>query len=324
MHSSALNFDGRKTRLIGYTCRRSGSRRGSTNTTEIEMYRMFKNVPRLGAVCVFAVMASLSVTLACNSAPAAPSATEAGLPGTGDAAADGSTLKVHPPTLMSPINDVQLESRTPTLVTANTTGRFVNRTYTYEFEVLNDSGNLVRRNFVPQGASNTSWVYPEALETDTPYRWRVRAMVGTAVGPWSSVARFRTAREMRTPDPPPGQRLPVPDRRAVVEQIARQNPGALQNSCQEHGGNWDFMNLVVDALRAEDNRWGYNCKRGNCGDPSLDVVAYHHLAGPTTTGVQVRTIDIISGHCGPGPSTTWIIHDEGPAGTNGWTSRGRW
>ena len=63
------------------------------------------------------------------------------------------------------------------------------------------------------------------------------------------------------------------------------------------------MDRVVDALRLEDSRWGYNCKRGNCGDPSQDVLAYHHLAGPTTTGVTVRTIDIISGHCGTNPGT---------------------
>jgi hypothetical protein len=281
------------------------------------MYRTFTS-PRFGAVCLIAL------TIACNSAPSAPTSTEAGLSGSGDAAADGSTLKVLAPSLLSPINDSRTDTRTPTLVARNASGKFVERVYTYEFNLMDDGGNVIRTATIAQGSSNTSWPLPEALETDTPYRWRVRAMLGNAHGPWSSVGRFLTIREPRTPDPPPGQRLPVPNRQALVQQIAAQFPGALQNSCQEHGGSWEFLDRVVDALRLEDTRWGYNCKRGNCNDPSLDVLAYHHLAGPTTTGVTVRTVDIISGHCGPSPNVTWILHDEGGPGTNGFTSRGRW
>jgi hypothetical protein len=282
------------------------------------MYRMFTTFSRFGALCL------LALTLGCNRAPSAPSEPDPGLPASGDAAADGSTLKVHPPTMISPINDAQIETRSATLVVGNTTGRFVNRVYSYEFELANAGGGTIATQTIAQGPSNTSWTYPEPLDLDTPYRWRARAVLGSARGPWSSMGQFRTPRERRAPDPPPGQRLPVPDVRATVLRIASQFPGALQNSCQEHGGSWEFMDRVVDAIRVEDNRWGYNCKRGNCGDPSLDVIAYHHLAGPTVTGSQVRTVDIISGHCGPSPGVTWIIHDEGGPGTNGWTSRGRW
>ena len=45
-------------------------------------------------------------------------------------------------------------------------------------------------------------------------------------------------------------------------------PGALPNSCQDHGGTWQFMDQVVDTLRTYDTRWGYNGKRGNANDPS--------------------------------------------------------
>jgi hypothetical protein len=290
-----------------------------TDNGEFSMYRMLPTFPRLGAVCLIAL------TIACsNRAPSAPGEGAAGAAGAGDAAADGSTLKVHAPTLVSPINDFRLDNRTPTFVANNTTGRFVNRSYEYEFELMSDGGSVLRTQRMSQGTANTSWPYPEALENDTAYRWRVRARVGNAVGPWSSVGRFFTARERRAPDPPPGQKLPVPDMRHVVNQIAAQFPAALRNSCQEHGGTWEFLDRVVDALRVDDTRWGYNCKRGNCGDPSHDVIAYHHLAGPTVQGVTVRTVDIISGHCGPFPGPTWILHDEGGPGTNGFTSRGRW
>jgi hypothetical protein len=281
------------------------------------MYRMFTN-PRFSAVCF------LALAVACSKSPSAPSESDAGVPSATDAAADGSTLKVLAPELMSPINDVRLDNRQPTLVTANTTGRFVNRDYTYEFHLMDDGGNVLQSTTVAQGSSNTAWPLGSELNRDTPYRWRVRATLGESRGPWSAVGRFITVRENRTPDPPPGGRLPIPNRFAVVEQIARQFPAALRNSCQEHGGSWEFMDRVVDALRLEDTRWGYNCKRGNCGDPSLDVVAYHHLAGPSVTGATVRTVDIISGHCGSFPGILWIEHPEGGPGTNGFTSRGRW
>jgi hypothetical protein len=262
------------------------------------MYRMFTS-PRFSAVCLIAL------AVACSKSPSAPSESDAGVPSSSEAAADGSTLKVHAPSLMSPINDVRLDNRQPTLVVANTSGRFVNSSYVYEFQLMDDGGNVVQSANIAQGSSNTAWAL-DVLEKDTPYRWRVRATLADARGPWSSVGRFITVRENRTPDPPPGGRLPVPNRAAVVDQIARQFPNALRNSCQEHGGSWEFMDRVVDALRLEDSRWGYNCKRGNCGDPSLDVVAYHHLAGPTF------------------PGTVWIEHPEGGPGTNGFTSRGRW
>jgi hypothetical protein len=112
----------------------------------------------------------------------------------------------------------------------------------------------------------------------------------------------------RTSDPPAGQLLPwpPPDMFWVVAEVAAQYPGALFNSCQEHGGNWEFMDRVVDRLRQYDARWGYNCKRGNCPDISQDVVAYHAGAGPEVNGVeQTYTVDIIGGHCGSRPSASW-------------------
>ena len=54
---------------------------------------------------------------------------------------------------------------------------------------------------------------------------------------------------------------------------------------------------TVDALRAHDTRWGYNCKRGNCPDISQDVVAYHAGAGPEVNGaLETYTVDVISNH----------------------------
>lgn len=130
----------------------------------------------------------------------------------------------------------------------------------------------------------------------------------------------------RTPDPPPGQRLPLPNMSHIVEEIARTYPNALRNSCQSQGGTWEFMDRLVDRLRQVDTRWGYNGKRGNANDPSHDVVDYHWGPGPDERSTDVYIIDVIGGHCGPNPTPAWIdvTQATADAGTIGrWISRGR-
>lgn len=131
----------------------------------------------------------------------------------------------------------------------------------------------------------------------------------------------------RTPNPPPGQRLPLPSYGAsVVQSVAAAYPAALRNSCQDHGGSWEFMDRVVDTLRTYDTRWGYNCKRGNCGDPSHDVVDYNWGSQRDEGTTEVYIIDVISGHCGSAPVPAWIdvtniTFNSGTVGR--WTGRGR-
>lgn len=127
----------------------------------------------------------------------------------------------------------------------------------------------------------------------------------------------------RTPDPAPGQRLPLPGYgEAVVEAVALQYPGDLRNSCTEHHGTNVFMFRVLQALRARDSRWGLNWKRGNRGDLSQDIVTYHFGSGPDEDTTNVYIIDIIGGHCGSRPTPAWIDQTEPTrsAGTIGrWT-----
>ena len=44
------------------------------------------------------------------------------------------------------------------------------------------------------------------------------------------------------------------------------------------------MDRTIDALRAKDGRYGYNCKRGNCNDPSVDVASYFYANGDNIQG----------------------------------------
>jgi hypothetical protein len=289
------------------------------------MYGKLNTLTMVGCAC------ALAATLACNSAPASPAApTPSDAIGNTGAAPDGSTLKAPAPVPVSPSGDVRLTTRNPTMVTNNTEGRYVNRTFSYEFQLQDDSGNVIRSTTLPAGNGTTTWALGEDLARDTPYRWRVRATLDGAVTAWSSQSRFFTVRENRTPNPA-GGRLPRPDATAVIAQVIAANPGILSSrrSCQDasHGGDpvsgWEFMDKVVDALRLTDTRWGYNGKRGNPNDPSFDVVAYNWGSQPDEGTTEVYIFDILLGHCG-GSAAPTQIDITGVGGALGrWISRGR-
>ena len=101
--------------------------------------------------------------------------------------------------------------------------------------------------------------------------------------------------------------VPLYNGQSIVEAYAAANPAQLADSCQDTGGTWDFMDGVVAALRAADDRFGYNGKRGDTGDPSEDAVSYYHgdYALMNFGSNAVYVIDIIAGHCGTSPGPAW-------------------
>lgn len=118
----------------------------------------------------------------------------------------------------------------------------------------------------------------------------------------------------RTPDPAPGQLLPIPGyASSVVNSLANSRPDLVFASCRETGGNNRFMFEVVRELRKRDTRWGLNWKRGNVGDVSQDIVAYNRSAlpdegattGPAASQLDISIFDMIGGHCGPRPGPNW-------------------
>ena len=282
-----------------------------------------------------ALLAVISVS--CSESPSAPSvagATEG--PG-------GSTLKVTAPTPLTLLTGDQIKTRQPTLSWRAAAAMFVPTDVSYQVAVSTPNGQVVYEQTVGGGSADgqteLSHTLPSQLDRDTPYRWRVRAVLGVDGGPWSGdlagTTMFVTARENRTPDPGPGDVcfdsegnsrsycLPMPSHGFVVQEIAAQFPNALYNSCQEHGGSWEFMDRVVDRLRELDTRWGYNWKRGIVGDPSLDALTYHFSGGPDEGSRDVHAVDIITGHCGdnPGPTFSNITNFYGAGAM--WTGRGR-
>ena len=125
------------------------------------------------------------------------------------------------------------------------------------------------------------------------------------------------------PNVVPGDALPLPNELATVQAVFAANPGFVATSCQTSpGGTWDLMDAIVDALRAGDTRWGYNGKRGNASDPSLDALAYDYGAvagGEGSTNVYV--VDVIAGHCGASPSAAF--QDVTIFAPGVWIGRGR-
>ena len=135
----------------------------------------------------------------------------------------------------------------------------------------------------------------------------------------------------RTPDPAAGQRIPMPNVRAFIEQTANARPDLIAQSCP--GGikyqNNVWLDYMVDRLRTLDTRWGYNAKptRGpsdNGGHPVIaagDEVAFHYGAGPDQGSPDVYLIDMLEGHCGSSPRPTYRDFTGEERGV--WTGLGR-
>lgn len=251
---------------------------------------------------------------------------------------------LDPPVPLEPIGNIT--SVAPVFRLRN--GRIEGTTtaqYRIEIGTSPDPGSIVSVLTVTPDASGTTSIAPGNAAHGTTYYWRAYATDGTVTSAYSSVVSFRTPAAPtgpgpgtpspgptpapggnRTPNPTSG-RLPLPGYGAgVTNEIASQYPGALRNSCQDHGGTWEFMDRLVDRLRTFDTRWGYNGKRGNTSDPSHDVVDYNYGSQRDEGTTEVYIIDVIGGHCGSNPSPAWIDQTDATrqSGTIGrWTGRGR-
>lgn len=138
--------------------------------------------------------ALLALALACSKSPATPVAPAAATDPSTGAAADGTTLKVTAPTAVSPVGGAQPETL---VLTANkATGKYdTSVNPSHEFQIRTTGGATVAgcTATMPPGGNTVSWTPTCTLEFDTNYTWRVRGVMGTAVGPWSSDAQFRSA-----------------------------------------------------------------------------------------------------------------------------------
>ncbi len=262
-------------------------------------------------------------------------------------------VTVGKPVPKSPVGGVTITGP-PTfkVTTPEVTGPATHVRLRVEVATNNTFGNPVATVSVVLG-DNTTTAVSGNLALGKTYHWRARVTAegreGQVIGSWSKTSTFKTPAAPVAPPPPPtpspspsspppsggggyttggSPNAPFttnggnpPNMSHIVQQVAQEHPGALQNSCQAHGGNWEFMDRVVERLRAIDGRWAYNCKRGNCGDVSQDVVDYYRGSGNPNNSTNVAIIDMIVGHCGPNPSPGWGDVTAATAQAN---SVGRW
>jgi hypothetical protein len=97
----------------------------------------------------------------------------------------------------------------------------------------------------------------------------------------------------RTPDPPPGQMLPLPSYgQAVSLQVAAAYPGDLANACNSRS----YLFKLVRELRKYDTRWGLNYKRGWV-ETSKDVISYNGTSEPDNGADHIYLVDVVLGIC---------------------------
>jgi hypothetical protein len=137
--------------------------------------------------------AVLALAIACSQSSQSPVSPGAAPEAAPAAAPDGSTLKVGPPTPVAPVNNTQVD--TVVLVANKATGKFdTTINPSYEFQINNAAGIVAAcTSVVAPGSGGTVTYTPTcSLEFEQPHTWRVRAVLDTAVGPWSAVASFRS------------------------------------------------------------------------------------------------------------------------------------
>ena len=260
-------------------------------------------------------MAAVVSVAACGGTAQTPTSPSAAAGGSLAAAADGSTLKVSAPSLVSPIGGARVDNRRPTFTWTAATGTFAANGVnpTYDLEVSGTDGAVL----LTTNVAGTTYQPTVDAAFNTTYNWRVRARQEGATGPWSAVGNFVTPQQaaagglilegFKTPDPAPGSRLQLPNESGTVNSQYAANPGDWQNSCQDTQGErgWIWLDKLVDTLRMKDLRWAYNGKRGNPNDPSKDVITYHYGAGSSQFSTAVYIIDVMGGHCGATPTPGW-------------------
>lgn len=301
----------------------------------------YRNLCKSAAVAVCA-----AVAMACSggmNSPASPSA----VAGIGTALnADGSNLKVTQPIPLIPLFEVTNVALTPTLAAIGSKGiNVIGAPLAYRFQV-SDSDSFATIVASGTGAVDSSnivrFTVDTTLSSNKRYVWRVRAELNDAAGPWSNLGAFTTVAPggsvivtpgpggpagPRPADPPPGQRLPLPDMQGVLARFSD-----ASDSCPRglKYVNNPWQDRVIDAFRQIDSRWGYNGKPtksaevDNNGVPVTaagDEAAYHYGAGASHGSFEVHLVDMLIGHCGTFPTLTWRVFTGEEPGF--WTGVGR-
>jgi hypothetical protein len=295
--------------------------------------------------CVALVVCAVVAT-ACSEGGQTPVSPSAAAQSASALNADGSNLKVSAPIAVSPGFESTNVSLTPTLSAIASQGRNVtNPGLSYRFQVADsdDFSNIIANGMGSVDSTGVArFAVTPSLSSGKRYTWRVRAELQDGTGPWSNMGAFTTVGQggvvvpvpgpggnagPRPADPPPGQRLPLPDMQGVLARFSN-----ASDSCPRglKYVNNPWQDRVIDAFRQIDSRWGYNGKPtksasvDNNGVPVTaagDEAAYHYGGGASHGSFDVHLVDMLIGHCGSNPSLTWRVFTGEEPGF--WTGVGR-
>src|SRR5688500_3488059 len=134
----------------------------------------------------------LAATVACSNTgnPVSPNAA---LPGSGAAGPNGETLKIAAPATVSPTGGARVDVGL-VLVVGNVSGAYASFPVSYRYEIRNAAGTTVASGTQSgsSGSQTTITVNNAGLAFDADHTWRVRAERGSAFGPWSAAAAFKS------------------------------------------------------------------------------------------------------------------------------------
>jgi hypothetical protein len=288
----------------------------------------------------------LSVVVASCSAPSgSPTSPSAGDGASAGLGVDGSTLKTGAPRLATPTNGSTVAA-TPALVAEPVVGRFApiavsslrfQLSESEAFDALTDEGTASANS-----AGLVSYRVQRAQRAAARVFWRARAELDGAFGPWSAVGNFTVSGTpapapspgggARTPNPPAGQRLPLPNVSGLIVQWTNERPDLFPSQQCPQGIKYvtnPWQDYIMDRLRQLDTRWGYNAKptrtaADNGGVPVVaagDEILYNYGSGADEGNTsEVYAVDILEQHCG-NPRPTWrVFTGEEPVR---WTGAGR-
>jgi len=285
----------------------------------------------LGRLPVLAL--ALATAAACSQAPQSPLAPSATTGAVLSDTSSGATLKVNPPVPMSPIGGQVLNTRKPTFIFANSSGRFVVPGQgQYRIELYRGDARINEIGVDADPSGGTGFAYPTDLAWETQYTWRVRLEVEGAAGPWSEAASFSTPVEPKATlpfavpascgaqSPPTGNRIACAQ---AVALVSPEYPGCRSGSgvrCHR------YTRHLAASLATSDARWGLITKNANeqqctwdsCGQSvrggyGEDVVAYRH--GPSDSNWEGW--DTVVGAGAPGANANWTRLSSRRAG-NDW------
>lgn len=182
---------------------------------------------------------------------------------------------------VSPINNAQVSSVTPTFVATNSSAVGPVNGVGYEFQISTDQAfsHLVTAGVAGEGATQSSFTSTTLPGSSTLY-WRVRASDGQTTSAWSATQVFRTPTiAPPTPTPPPGGggsggSCASRDGTTIINCISAKYPDRLVAgvSLSTRQANMAFLrDRIIEAGRCGGLDLAWNLKRGG-PDISIDFI----------------------------------------------------